>query len=96
MPYAIELYTIRCTRPKIDAGVLTKNLGYPPSPHCTCLNPPSKYYQPEVKPMPTMTYVGHATLSGGDSSERLAEEAVRLAGLPPDMAIDLYEQVTFD
>lgn len=46
--------------------------------------------------MPTMTYVGHAMLSAGDSSERLAEEAVRLAGLPPDTAIDLYEQVTFD
>lgn len=79
-------------------GLLTKTLVTPLLPTVLVYNrpSPSKYYQPEVKPMPTMTYVGHATLSGGDSSERLAEEAVRLAGLPPNTAIDLYEQVTFD
>jgi len=41
-----------------------------------------------------LTYVGHTLLSGATSSAVLAEEALRLSGLPPNTPIDLYEQVS--
>lgn len=53
-------------------------------------------YDPEALPLPSMTYVGHTLLKGEESSELLAREAVRLAGLEPSTLVDLYEQVTID
>ncbi|CAN0187616.1 unnamed protein product, partial [Ectocarpus sp. 12 AP-2014] len=53
-----------------------------------------KLFDPNGLPLPHLTYVGHTLLAGDASSEVIAEEAIRLAGLPPSTPIDLYEQVT--
>lgn len=52
-----------------------------------------KLFDPNGLPLPHLTYVGHTLLAGAASSEVIAEEAVRLSGLPPSTPIDLYEQV---
>lgn len=53
-----------------------------------------QFFNPNGLPLPHVTYVGHTLLTGATSSAALAEEALRLSGLPPNTRIDLYEQVS--